>query len=264
MSRYATDEDYAAAASALDEEVTTDDEAMPDEPDEGDEGEVGEEPDEQDEEADDQDSEPAAETISVQVGGETIEVSRDELVKGYMRTADYTRKTQLLAAERANLSDAEAIRQALERNPRQTLEVLARHYGLMDVGDDEYETTQPSPEQVQLANLMQWQEQVLASQREAVVDATLARLHSTYGEFDDEALFSYAVLHKIGDLEAALRAMTYGTNGNGSKRTEKRKVAGQANGASRSGQAMPKRQPEKITSFRDAYEAAKRELEGRT
>ena len=44
------------------------------------------------------------ETYTVKVGGEDVEVTMDELMNGYMRTADYTRKTQALAEERRMLA----------------------------------------------------------------------------------------------------------------------------------------------------------------
>ena len=45
-------------------------------------------------------SEDRAETYTVRVGGAEVEVSWDELIAGYSRTADYTRKTQAVATER--------------------------------------------------------------------------------------------------------------------------------------------------------------------
>jgi hypothetical protein len=48
---------------------------------------------------------------TVKVDGEELQVPLDELVKGYQRTADYTRKTQALAEQRkAAESDHEAVR----------------------------------------------------------------------------------------------------------------------------------------------------------
>lgn len=51
-------------------------------------------------------------TLKVKVNGEEVEVTLDELQRGYSRQSDYSRKTQQLAEERkAFLSEAEAIRQ---------------------------------------------------------------------------------------------------------------------------------------------------------
>ena len=51
-------------------------------------------------------------TLKVKVNGEEVEVTLDELQRGYSRQADYSRKTQQLAEERkAFQAEAEAIRQ---------------------------------------------------------------------------------------------------------------------------------------------------------
>lgn len=51
-------------------------------------------------------------TLKVKVNGEEVEVTLDELQRGYSRQSDYSRKTQQLAEERkAFLSEADAIRQ---------------------------------------------------------------------------------------------------------------------------------------------------------
>jgi hypothetical protein len=64
------------------------------------EGEEGQESDEEDAEA-----EPDSETFTVKVDGEEVKVTRDELIRGYQRHADYTRKTQELAAMRREVED---------------------------------------------------------------------------------------------------------------------------------------------------------------
>ena len=63
-------------------------------------------------------------TFRVKVDGEEVDVPLDELLKGYSRTADYTRKTQAIAEARKQ-ADAE-LRQAREERQRyaQTLEAL--------------------------------------------------------------------------------------------------------------------------------------------
>jgi hypothetical protein len=83
--------------------------------------EAVEEPD-GDEDADE--APTAAQTFRVKVDGEEVEVPLDELLKGYSRTADYTRKTQAIAEAR-KVAEAEAA-QAREERQRyaQTLQVL--------------------------------------------------------------------------------------------------------------------------------------------
>jgi hypothetical protein len=52
-------------------------------------------------------SQPEVRTFKVKVDGEEIEVPEDELLRGYSRTADYTRKTQAVS-EKAKALDAES------------------------------------------------------------------------------------------------------------------------------------------------------------
>ena len=266
MGRYTTDDDgFSDTGDSTDAEVVSEEAPL----DEGEatEDEVGDEPAGEDdstaEDQGDEDGDGAAATYPVQIGGETIDVPLDELAKGYLRTADYTRKTQQLAAQRRDLQDADQLIGALERNPAETLRVLARHYGLGDVteeaGQPRYE--EAPPEVVQLHELQAWKAQMEARQREALVDAELARLHSTYGDFENEELFGFAVQNGIANLETAYRAMHYG--GNGKPKVDKRKTAGQMAGNGHRANVVPKAPPERISSFHDAYQAAKREL-GRT
>ena len=262
MGRYQTDEEVTALASGdttteqdADEEPTeapdegTADEGAEDEAPEGDE----EESEEQEDEGEDDDPD-----VAIMVDGQEVNVPLSELRKGYLRTADYTRKTQQLAQLRRQTADAEALRQALERNPTETLKVLARHYQVDEFEPDD--STGPTPEQIRLMELEQWQQTQQARQQESAVDAEIARLHAEYGDFEDDALFTFAVERGVRDLEVALRAMTFARPGQ-DRRTEKRKVAAVAGGQGRNGAAHPKSPAERIEKFDDAYQAALRELQ---
>lgn len=71
--------------------------------DEGEESQESEDEESDDESEDEEESEDEQEedpVYAVTVDGQEIEVPLSELVKGYSRTADYTRKTQALSAER--------------------------------------------------------------------------------------------------------------------------------------------------------------------
>lgn len=274
MATYATDEDRQAFLTAMGDtseaepetpEAPADEQGTPDEGDEGIDGPV-----ESDEQAPEEHTEAPPEdeaTHVVVVNGQTIEVPTSELIRGYSRQADYTQKMQMLAVQRRQLTDANELLLAMDRNPQETLRVLAHHYNV-NLGEqperDTYESngTQqppgPTPEQRQLQELVAWQQAELNRQREAAVDNELARLHHTYGEFSDDDLFGYAVQHNVQDLETALRAMTFQKPL--TSRTDKRKVAGMNGGSARSAVAQPKSDSGTIESFQDAYEAAKREL----
>lgn len=202
-------------------------------------------------------------------GGEKTTVSLSELVAGYSRTADYTRKTQTLAAERRNLADAAAMQAALERNPEAAIAALARAYKVAPPGaqDDDSEDVYVSDED-------RWRQQVDArfqaqdrQQREAAIDREVQRLHAQYGDFDEETLFTHAVQTGTMNLEIALQALQYqGLAERQSQRTqrsgenrEKKRAATSVRGAGRSGNgSVPVVEENEIVTFKDAYEYAKR------
>jgi len=78
-------------------------------------------------------------TYKVKVGKEEVEVPLDELLKGYSRTADYTRKTQEIAesrkvveAERAKIEEASKLRDTYA----QRLSVIEQMLNQQDSGED--------------------------------------------------------------------------------------------------------------------------------
>lgn len=88
------------------EQVT--DEGEDDEGEEPEESEDDESEDESDEEEESDEDDEREPVYTVKVDGQEVDVPLSELVKGYSRTADYTRKTQELSAVR---KQAEAIAQ---------------------------------------------------------------------------------------------------------------------------------------------------------
>jgi hypothetical protein len=101
----------------------------PEEPDEGEEQRprqlAQEEPGGEDAEpaaSDDSEGEEQEEpTIEFSAGGQTFNLTKQQIAEGFMRQADYTRKTQQLAVDRNELADAQAIATALDRNPVEAL-----------------------------------------------------------------------------------------------------------------------------------------------
>lgn len=63
-------------------------------------------------------------SYEVTVDGEKLTVTLDELKSGYMRQADYTRKTQELSQESAEVKDAVTLFRALQEKPMQTVQKL--------------------------------------------------------------------------------------------------------------------------------------------
>lgn len=219
-----------------------------------------------DEDQGDQGTEGTEDEASFEVtlpGGQKTTVSLSELVAGYSRQQDYTRKTQALAAERRNLADAQAIAQALERNPAAAIAALARAYGVDgNAPPDEY-----------VSEDEQWRQQVDArfqaqdrAQREAALNNEIARLHQAYGDFNEEDLFNQALATNTMNLEIVLRAMRFEeaqqAQATRTNRTNGKRAAAAAPPASRNGRlSQPVVEDGEITSFRDAYKYAKRVLE---
>ena len=66
--------------------------------------EESEEEETEEEESEEDESEEEPEVYAVKVDGEELEVSLDELMQGYSRHSDYTRKTQELASQREQMT----------------------------------------------------------------------------------------------------------------------------------------------------------------
>ena len=67
--------------------------------------------------------------VRVQVDGEDVEVPYSEVVKGYSREADFTRKTQAVAQSAPEAEYGLRLQQALQANPQLTLQILAEQHG---------------------------------------------------------------------------------------------------------------------------------------
>lgn len=166
---------------------------------------------------------------SVKVDGREEKVTFDELTNGYQRGADYTRKTQAVAAERAELAQLKELSAALERNPRGTLVALAGALGVEfgqvqqafqpQAGDTELDPLQVIQRDVSRLTQQieadrqasQTAQQTAAQQAnvKAQIEGDLADLHSRHGQFPDMELIQYAVDHRIENLGAAYRAWQY-------------------------------------------------------
>lgn len=105
-------------------EPTEDEESAPaDDPEPEEEYEV--ESDEDEESEDDvEEPEPEPTTFRVKVDGEEVEVTLDELQRGYSRQSDYTRKTQQVASERKALEEQAASIRAQREQYEQRLNML--------------------------------------------------------------------------------------------------------------------------------------------
>lgn len=213
--------------------------------------------------------------IKVVVDGEELEVPLKEAVSGYQRQADYTRKTQQLAEERRQVQFAQAIQQALDNDPQATVELLKSHYGLEN-------QTQFEEEDDLFADPMEKQYRQLESrirsfeeqQAYMELERTISNLQQKYGEeFDADAVVATALASGSTDLEAIHKQLAYdkirqqiAVNQKVQQESQKREsqvVEAKRQGAVVAGAATarnttPDSQP--INSFRDAFDAAKKQL----
>lgn len=171
---------------------------------------------------------------TVKVNGREEQVTLEEALAGYSRNQDYTKKNQALAAERQRLAQLDELAVALERNPQQTLAVLAQTLNVDPLGlaralgvnlqagaagEDELEPWERVDRKIEKFMSVQEQRQQSEAQRiaqeqraamvESKIRADLVDLHDTFGEFEDSALLTYAVNHGIEDLGVAMRAFKF-------------------------------------------------------
>lgn len=185
-------------------------------------------------------------------------VSLSELEQGYLRQSDYTRKTQDLAAQRAELAEAEELMSALRSDPEGTLEALQRHLGT----PEEVEDIDPLEQKVR--DHSEFIEQQRAQSMQHEVESELAGLAEEYGDFDWNAVLEFAVSKEIPDLEAALLLMTKASERDNSRKEANEKALNAKRGAqivSRGSRAQGQvSEGGAINSVMDAWNAAKREL----
>ena len=101
-----------------------------------------EEEEAEEEESEEDEVEEESEVYAVKVDGEELEVSLEELVQGYSRHSDYTRKTQELASQRDNMAQmqqqwASEISQA-QAERQQYMEAIGQFVQQSMVGLEQY------------------------------------------------------------------------------------------------------------------------------
>jgi len=157
---------------------------------------------------------PTGDTYLVKIDGEEHRVSLEELQNGYQRQSDYTRKTQELASERERLAQGEAIVQALESDPQGAVSALADAFGV-GVGNQNTVQTELEedldPEEVRLRRMESSIEEHNRAVRQQNMQSEVDGLREKFSaDIDERELYSHALKHNIGNLEAAYAHMTYG------------------------------------------------------
>ena len=210
----------------------------------------------------------------VKIDGEEQQVSLEELQNGYQRQADYTRKTQEIAAERERLHQAESIVSALEYDPAGTLQTLASSFNVNMGGNqpanDEYisssweEPDQTSLKIAELEGKVARQEQIHRVQQ---VEREVNTLQEKYGEFNRRDLLNHAVKNRIPNLEAAYAHWQFGdVKSVADKLSQEQEITSKkrdaavvsAGGSTQSGtESEP---TPNVSSLRDAFALAKQQL----
>jgi len=120
---------------------------------------------------------PKDEKFVVKVDGKEIEVPKDELIRGYQREADYTRKTQKLAEER-KLVESEFQQVRGER------EQYAQILGQLQQKLQEFEPQEPDWNRLEVEDpteyARQWTSHQRRQQQRMAVQAEQARLQQLY------------------------------------------------------------------------------------
>jgi predicted metal-dependent hydrolase len=213
--------------------------------------------------------------VKIVVDGEELEVPLKEAVSGYQRQSDYTRKTQQIAEERKGVQFAKAIQEALDNDPTATIELLKQHYGIQEqdaFSDEDDLYMDPMEKQYkQLEHrLRSFEEQQALNE----LERTIGGLQQKYGEdFDANEVVSKALAAGTTDLEGVYKQMAFdklyqrqqaerelqGRRAQQEQKTvQAKRSSGIVAGGSSAKGSTSDSQP--ITSLRDAFDAAKKQL----
>ena len=214
--------------------------------------------------------------VKLNVAGEEIDVPLKEALAGYQRQADYTRKTQELSEQRKQVQFGSALQEALQNDPRNTLELLKQHYGLdeQQMSDEDELYMDPTEKQYR-----QLESRVKAFEQQKALndlEKTVESLSRKYGDaFDADEIIAKALATGNSNLEAVYKQTAFDrifeqnlTNSQvKAKKAEDEKVIVQAKrdatvvskGASAKSADVPSKP---ITTLRDAFEMAKRQING--
>lgn len=158
--------------------------------------------------------------VVVKVDGNDVKVPLSEVTAGYQRQSDYTRKTQELAEQRQQLQWANAIAQALDNNPNETIKLLQQHYGVsaaeaQKIADNAVEQSEGSdgwvdPVEARVKELDSRIRQFEEEREYQRLEREVQRLQSTYGDdFDPQEVIGQALAMNNSDLEAVFKQMAF-------------------------------------------------------
>jgi len=221
----------------------------------------------------DWDGEVGEQNVKLTVDGEEIVLSLKEALAGSMRQADYTRKTQELGEQRRQVSYGSALQEALQNDPRKTLELLQQHYGAVQQ-PSEREELEMDPSELKFRQLAARVEAFELKDAQNSLQRTVESLALKYGtDFDANEVVSKALAVGSSDLEAIFKQTMFDkvyTEGIESRAkvsktatdlklsTEAKRVAAVVSGGGTSKTATVSSTP--VNSLKDAFAAAQRDL----
>lgn len=213
--------------------------------------------------------------VKLNVAGEEIDVPLKEALAGYQRQADYTRKTQELSEQRKQVQFGAALQEALQNDPKSTLELLKQHYGLEEQQSSEDELLL-DPVEKQYRQLESRLKQIEQQKALQDLERTVESLSRKYGDaFDADEVIAKALATGNPNLEAVYKQTAFDrifeqsltANQVKTKKAEEEKAIVQAKreatvvskGASAKSADVSSKP---VTTLRDAFELAKRQLNG--
>jgi len=202
-------------------------------------------------------------TYTVKVGGVDQTVTLEDLQSGYMRHADYTRKTQEVSEMRQRLQQAEAIASALDTDPAGTLKALSEAFGVqMGNPAEGFEPEEVDPFDQRLKGIEASLQKQKAAEVRTQIDNEIDTLVNTYGDFDITPVIAHAAQNGM-TVTDAYRVMNFDAiNAKAVEaeriKNEKRGAAVVEGGAHRTGVTPGTGKP--VNSIREAWAQAKKSL----
>lgn len=129
--------------------------------------------------------------VPIKVDGEETLVPLKELRDGYMRQADYTRKTQSLSDLERTAQWGQDVQRAFDQDPMGTLEAFARAYGLLD---QQPQQDGPNLDEID-EDIRPWAEKATAAERQ------LAQMQQRLEQLEMERLKS-DVMSEVNALKS--------------------------------------------------------------
>ena len=201
-------------------------------------------------------------TYKVKVGDAEQDVTLEDLQSGFMRQADYTRKTQEIAAQRSRLQQAEAIANSLDADPQGTLRALAEAFGVQAEGSEGFDPEGVDPNEARLQAIERKFQTQAQTQVRAEIDTEIDTLLNTYGDFDLGATIAHAQKHGM-TVTSAYRDLNFDSAASKTAQTEqrtasKREAGVVEGGAHRTGVVPQANKP--ANSIREAWRQAQKSL----